>query len=503
MVNENKQELLQKRIRKLEKEIAIHQNVAGELKESEKRYTHFFEHSPVMVYRTDKRGKIVDINQSGVDLLGYSSRKEIIGMKTRFFYADPEDRVHLLRNVNKFGFVRECETSIYRKDGTIINVQVSAVQRNINGSMDGYEGFVLDITGRKKAERALIESEEKYRTVAENSLAAIFIHHNKRFCYANQRFVELLGYDSQSEILGKAFWAVVHPDDRQMVKERGLRRTKKDFFPHQYSFRALKKDGAVIWVELRAAHASYMGQPSVIGNFIDITQSRQAEEEIRLLTQRLIEAGEKERKQIAADIHDEFGQALTSLHFDLEAMQRSLPREAVEQINKFSSLIASIEKLADFVRKTTSYIRPDVLDHLGLIPALEWYVKEFIQRHPDNKIKMKVTGFKKRLSPEKEIFLYRFCQECLTNIHKHAQATSIKIMLTSSYPWVIFVIKDNGIGFQQSKSGLPNNIKTHGIGLQSMKEIVASLRGNIDIISGHGKGTSIRIELPFHGEKNE
>jgi two-component system sensor histidine kinase UhpB len=240
-----------------------------------------------------------------------------------------------------------------------------------------------------------------------------------------------------------------------------------------------------------------MGQPSVVGNFIDITQSQRAEKEIRLLTHRLIEAGEKERKKIAADIHDEFGQALTSLHFDLEAMQRSLPAEAGEQIKKFSKIITSVEKLADVVRKTTSYIRPDVLDHLGLIPALEWYIKEFIQRHPDIKIKLEVTGFKKRLNPETETVLYRFCQECLANVKKHAKASLVTIMLTNSYPWVIFVIKDNGSGFQQAESGLPKNMKTQGIGLPSMKERVVALRGNIDIISAPHKGTTIRVELPL------
>ena len=210
-----------------------------------------------------------------------------------------------------------------------------------------------------------------------------------------------------------------------------------------------------------------------------------------------LKKAKKERKNIAADIHDEFGQALTALHFDLEAMQRSLSPEAGEQINKFNNLIINVEKLADVVRKTTSYIRPDVLDHLGLIPAMEWYIKEFIQRHTDIKIKLEVTGFKKGLNPETETVLYRFCQECLTNVRKHAKATSVIIMLTNSYPWVIFIIKDNGSGFKQSDNGLPKNVNKQGIGLQSMKERVAALRGNIDITSAPRKGTTIRIELPL------
>jgi two-component system sensor histidine kinase UhpB len=149
------------------------------------------------------------------------------------------------------------------------------------------------------------------------------------------------------------------------------------------------------------------------------------------------------------------------------------------------------------VRKTTSYLRPDLLDHLGLIPALEWYINEFNERQPGIKIEFEARGFKKRLNAEIETVLYRICQECLANVKKHAQAAAVNIMLTYSYPLVIFIIKDNGIGYQQSVGGLPKNMKSRGIGLSSMRERVTFLRGNIDITSSPRKGTTIRIELPL------
>jgi len=156
-----------------------------------------------------------------------------------------------------------------------------------------------------------------------------------------------------------------------------------------------------------------------------------------------------------------------------------------------------VEKLADVVRKTTSYLRPDLLDHLGLIPALQWYINEFQERQPGIKIEFAARGFKKRLNTEIETVLYRICQECLANVKKHAQASLVNIMLTYSYPLVIFIIKDNGIGYQQSVGGLPKNMKSRGIGLLSMRERVTFLRGNIDITSALSKGTTIRIELPL------
>jgi PAS domain S-box-containing protein len=489
--------ILQKKISKLEKKISQYKITEKTIKESEKTYRHIFEHSPVMVYRSHYNGAMIDINKAGAHLLGYKNRNDIIGRKAAdFLYAHPCDRNRFKRMIRETGFIRDFETQFIRKDGSIIDVQITSnTLRDKKGNIEGYEGFIVDVTSRKQVERALLESEEKYRMVAENSLTGIFIHQQQYFRYANCRLAQMLGYDSPEKIIGKPFWSIVHPEDQSLVKRRGLKRAKTDFSPDQYPFRLLKKDGSAIWVELRATHAAYKGQPAVVGNFINITKGKQAEEEIRHLSHKIIEAGEKERKKIAADLHDEFGQSLTSMHFDLEALQRSLPEKFNEECNH---IIGTVEKLADTVRNTTSYIRPDVLDHIGLIPALEWFIKEFKQRQSDLTIELVTIGLKKRLLPEIETVLYRIAQECLVNVKKHAKASMVNIMLTYNYPWIIFIVKDNGIGYRQAQSGLPRRLKTRGgIGLLSIRERVTSLHGNIDISSSPGKGTTIRIELPL------
>jgi signal transduction histidine kinase len=267
--------------------------------------------------------------------------------------------------------------------------------------------------------------------------------------------------------------------------------------PDRYPFRAVKKDGSPLWVELRATHATYMGEPAVVGNFIDITQSKRAEEEVLLLSRRLIDVSEEEKKRLAADLHDEFGQALTSLHFELEAMLKTLPPELEDQRRRGSALITTVEALADTVRKTTSYLRPDILDDLGLVPAMEWYIQEIARRRTEVKIDFRSTGFKRRLKTEIEIVLYRIGQECITNILRHARASEIEIMLTCSHPSVIFVARDNGVGFVRSESRPPVQNGPRGIGLLSMRERVASLQGSIDITSAPGRGTTIRVELPL------
>jgi PAS domain S-box-containing protein len=471
-------------------------------KDSVQRFRHIFEHSPAMVYLSDANGFIVDMNEAGIRMLGYDAPEEVLGLEAaRYFYEEPRDRERFLEAIKETGSVQDFETRFRRRDGAIMDVRITAAtRRDGKGGFEGYEGFVLDVTDRKRAERALQDSEEKYRTVVENSLSAIFIHQQGRFRFINHRLAEMLGYDSTDELIGRHFWEVIHPDDRQLVKKRGLTREKTQVFPVQYTFRVIKKDGSTIWVDLRATHATYLGEPAVVGNCIDITQSKKSEEEIHHLTRRLIEVSEEEKKGLAADLHDEFGQALTSLHFDLEALQRSIPPEFPEQIQRCSGLIGRVETLADSVRKTTSYLRPDLLDHLGLVPTLEWFIHEFSVRWPDIQVEFQALGLKKRLNQQIEIVLYRIFQECLTNISKHARATRVEIMLTYSHPRVIFTIRDNGVGYEQSSIQSSPENPSRGIGLLSMRERVASCGGTIDITSVPGKGTMIRANIPVSSE---
>jgi len=464
----------------------------------EQRFRSIFEHSPAMVYFTNLDGMILDINDAGVKMLGYHSREEIEGLvHARSVYEDPRDRGRFLKSMEKTGSIQNFETRFRRRDGTIIDVRITAaMRRNIQGEVEGYEGFVVDVTDRQRAERALQESEEKYRTVVENSLSGIFIHQGGRFRFVNQQVVDMLGYDRPEDLVGRPFWDVIHPEDRAMVKERGLRREKGQIEPVQYPFRVIQKNGSTIWVELRATHASYMGKPAVVGNFIDITQSKKAEEEIRHLSRRLIEVSEDEKKKLARDLHDEFGQVLTSLHFDLEAVYRNISPESTDQKKRCSGILQTVERLADSVRKTTSYLRPDLLDHMGLIPTLEWYIQEFTGRWPDVQVDFQTLGLKKRLNPEIEMVLYRIFQEGLTNISKHAKAARIEIMLTYSHPRVIFVIRDDGVGYPQQRKGSAPGENLRGIGLLSMRERVTSFGGSIDILSTPGRGTTIRVDIP-------
>ncbi|MCP4693604.1 MAG: PAS domain S-box protein [Desulfobacterales bacterium] len=357
----------------------------------------------------------------------------------------------------------------------------------------------------RRSLQTLKASEEKRRTVLENSLSAIYVFQDGgTFTYVNRRMVEILGYDHPGEIIGRKFWRVIAPEDREVVKERGLRREKSEIYPRRYTFRLLKKDGSVLWADMQAAHAYYMGSPAVIGNFIDITRIVKSEKEVKHLSRRLIEGIEEERRSLSADLHDEFGQLLTLLQFDTENLQNSLPGNLPESKAACREVAKRIQSLADSLRDAVSRLRPDLLDHLGLIPTIEWFLEDFRERVPEISIEFQTAGFKRRIASNTEIVIYRLFQEGLNNVAKHASARRVDILLTCSHPEVIFVMKDDGVGFRQSEhDGLPVDAGARGIGLLSMRERVASLGGRIEIKSFPGKGTVVRAEVPLDGKKAE
>jgi len=121
----------------------------------EQRFRSIFEHSPAMVYFTNLDGMILDINEAGVKMMGYNSREEIEGlMHARSVYEDPTDRSRFLKSMEKTGSVQDFETRFRRLDGTVMDVMITAaMRRNRKGDVEGYEGFVIDVTDRKRADR--------------------------------------------------------------------------------------------------------------------------------------------------------------------------------------------------------------------------------------------------------------------------------------------------------------------------------------------------------------
>jgi PAS domain S-box-containing protein len=362
------------------------------------------------------------------------------------------------------------------------------------------EQLMLELTERKRAQESLRLSEERFRSVAETASDAIItINSQGEIVFWNHAAESMFGYSAE-EATGQTLTAMMPQRFRKNHKkglERAVSTGKSRIIGKTVEMVGCGKDGKDFPIELSLAKGKTTEGVFFTGIVRDVTDRKRAEEEIRHLSQQLIRAAEEERKRLARDLHDELGQALTALHFSMEAMHDSLPAEMKAQKTTCDELIRQVEELGDSIRSLSSELRPDMLDDLGLIPTLQWYIKDFVKRVGGLQIDFQAIGLKQRLEAEIEIVLYRCLQEALNNIAKHAKAKNVSVLLTCSHPKLIFTIKDDGVGFEQTEREVPSGARKQPIGLLGMRERVVSVGGTIDIRSSKGKGTVIRAELPF------
>jgi len=314
--------------------------------------------------------------------------------------------------------------------------------------------------------------------------------------WGNSKLSEMFGYDSPEQVIGQRLDLIIHPEERELVLDIARRRQAGLDAPSRYDFKGIKKDGTPIYIAVSATAVYYQGRRLNLVYLRDVTRRRMAEEEIHHLSRRLIESIEDERRRLAADLHDEFGQTLTALHLGIESARNVLPETYTGARSTLDKQISVIERMAETIRKIAGDLRPDMLDHLGLVPTVKWHVNELRQTLPQCDVTFEAMGFKNRkINSNVEIILYRVLQEATNNIVKHAGATRAKISLTYSHPTVIMVISDNGCGFTLETEHEKVGSTRTGIGLTSMKERVAAVNGVIDIRSSPGNGTIIRVTI--------
>jgi PAS domain S-box-containing protein len=242
------------------------------LKQSERRHRLLFERNLAGVYRNTLGGRMLECNDAFAAMLGYASREELLRLSAADLYFSNEERERFVNAVREQGSIRGMEVCLRRKDGTAVWLIES-----VHLSGETLEGTVIDITDRKQAENALRESEARYRLMAENSTDLIArTTPDGRFVYASDAIRSLLGFEP-AEMIGKRVRDVIHPDDRP-----ALRMIVPDATGHTFSYRALHKDGSIVWFEStsRAIFDASGAMSEVISVSRDISERRRAEEQI-------------------------------------------------------------------------------------------------------------------------------------------------------------------------------------------------------------------------------
>lgn len=491
------------RMRGVVKEITDRKQAEAALSESEERFAGAFHTSPAAFTITRVAdGTFVDVNQAFLSLFEFN-RDEVIGRTTtELGVLTAEERARVISAELESGGLRNAELLARSKSGRPVHVLFSSKPMDLAGEAH-HITTLIDITERKRAETELVDSERRHRALFENMNAGFVLFEVLQddrghpvdliVLAANEGFERSTGL-KVSEAVGKRISRVlpgIEKDAADWIGTYGKVALTGE--PRQFEqVSELLGDYYSI--------AAYQAAPRQCAvTFLDITKRRKAEaavresrERLRLLSSRLLEVQEVERRHLARELHDEIGQSLTAAKINLKSMER-VPDAALRS-RRLARAIETIDSMLHQVRSLSLNLRPPLLDDLGLVPALRWLVTEQYQRS-GLRARFQHDALDQRFDPTVETACFRAAQEALTNVVRHANARSVEVELRLREDRLQLEVRDDGAGFDFIAA---QNRATSGssLGLVGMLERVSLAGGELNVDSAPGKGTMIRARFP-------
>jgi PAS domain S-box-containing protein len=393
----------------------------------------------------------------------------------------------------------EGEFEVRRKDGSILPTHaVDVLLKDGDGHPLGFVGVSVDITEQRRTEAQLRRQRAMLSSAVRIAGLGCWDYDllQDRLEWAD----ETLGiFGTTREAFGatlNAFLAFVHPDDREALQAMGAR-SLMDRGTVEMEYRIVRPDGEVRLVYDRGEVVfDDRGEPiRRTGVVMDITEHKQAEaalrqanEQLHVLSRRLFQIQEDERRRLARELHDQMGQALTAAKIDLQAAQRLEERNAI--VGRLDDSIVMLERILQQVRQLSLELRPPLLDDLGLVPVLRWYLDQQAQR-AGFRVEFFADPALERVDAAIETACFRVAQEALTNVVRHARALAVSVELHRTAEALHLVVQDNGIGFDVATA-----LQGPSLGLLGMRERVALLGGELDCKSAPGRGTEVHAFFP-------
>jgi PAS domain S-box-containing protein len=469
------------------------------LRESEKRYRDLVENISEVYFVCDDRGMVLYGSPNFFSETGYTL-KDIIGKPFLRLIA-PEDRVRVLAfyraRASDGTLDTTCEFRGRHKDGRLTWVEQSTrIIRDPLGNVREFRNVVRNIAERKHAQNELISREKQFRALIEESSDVIALVDREGIIrYTGPSVNKALGYTAE-ELIGRNTFELIHPFDLNSIKEMLEGILSEPSKIGNAEIRIRQKNGSWCWIE--GVAKNLLDEPAVnaiVVNLRNITDRRVAEEMLRQLPIRIINAQETERRRVARDLHDSVNQILSSVKFRLESVEEKVQRKDDALRIEVANAKLSLEKAMQEVRRISRNLRPSELDDLGVIPAVRSMCEEFKEVTKID-VDLKFSRLPETLSPEIEVTMYRIIQEALNNTAKHSEASRLSIHCAKDRSSLTIRIKDNGKGFDQHDPAM-NAPENSGTGLLNMKERAAFIGGTVSIRSSPRKGMEIKVQLPF------
>ena len=479
-------------------------------KRAEAQVQNLLDAAPDATVTIDETGRIARVNRQAERLFGYPA-DELLGesieilIPVRFRAEHEEHRTGFMVAPRLRAMGEGRELFALHKDGSEIPVEISL------SPLETAEGrqviaAVRDITVRKKAE----EAQRRLAAIVSSTDDAIVSKTLDGVVTSwNGGAERLFGYTAD-EMIGQSI-TTLFPPDRLAEEAEILRRlTAGDLLDHFETVR-LRKNGSPIDVSLtlsplKDADGNVVGVSKIAR---DITVRKNMERtlteslaRLREATRRLTTAEERERRRIARELHDEFGQALTSLNFNLAEVTRQLARIKESDARhvlqgKIDSMRETINRLTQSVRATASALRPAVIDDLGLTAGLEW-LADWFHNHTGRRCTVTIdqacreTPFGFELTST----IFRSAQELLTNVARHADASAAWMELSAEPDGIKLLVKDDGRGLPLKWD------KPQSYGLRGLRERAELLGGTVTMNGKPGKGTVVTVRIPDRSQES-
>jgi PAS domain S-box-containing protein len=479
----------------------------ADLDETYKRYNNLYNLSPVGFLTLDRKGRITELNERAARMLGFSASWLVMRPFMAFLARSSVRR-----------FLSLLMGSLSQPEAETINLELSLgahntpVQVSVRTTLDGrnlvHQMTLVDLTDTKKAEKQLHYVIGNWSALVQNAPDVIMtLDRHGKITFVNR---PIWGC-SVTALLGTRLVDHVVKEHRPKLQEcirqifRSPRRTTCEV--------AATNTGAEAWFSVICGPSSRQAaamRSTVDGEappdaatvlIRDITENKRTEQTLRDNAKRLRELAarveairEEERMQIAREIHDELGQALTILKLDLSWTRQKIPRAQKDERKRLTAMMHHVDGTIERVRKISSALRPPILDDLGLAAALEWQLTEF-QKRSRIRCQFDADVEKFALTPAASAAVFRVVQEALTNVVRHARASNVQVRVGAAGDALEIAIIDNGKGITQQLVD-----SQESLGIIGMRERISRIGGQFKIGPRPGGGTAVEITMPMKND---